>query len=79
MADPGARQQSFSTARRIGMKKTSLTQKESLVKRVQYHRYGGPEVLRVGEFALAAPGRGQIRVRVRAVLYETFAGTKSLS
>jgi NADPH:quinone reductase-like Zn-dependent oxidoreductase len=36
------------------------------MKRVQYHRYGGPEVLRLEEFALAAPGRGQIRVRVRA-------------
>ena len=48
------------------MKKTSLTHKESLIKRVQYHRYGGPEVLRVEEFALPEPGRGQIRVRVRA-------------
>jgi NADPH:quinone reductase-like Zn-dependent oxidoreductase len=36
------------------------------MKRVQYHCYGGPEVLRLEEFALAAPGRGQIRVRVRA-------------
>jgi len=36
------------------------------MKRVQYHRYGGPEVLRLEEFALAPPGRGQIRVRVRA-------------
>jgi NADPH:quinone reductase-like Zn-dependent oxidoreductase len=40
--------------------------KEFLMKRVQYHRYGGPEVLSVEEFALAAPGRGQIRVRIRA-------------
>jgi NADPH:quinone reductase-like Zn-dependent oxidoreductase len=48
------------------MKKTSLTQKESLIKRVQYHRYGGPEELRVEEFALPEPGRGQIRVRIRA-------------
>jgi NADPH:quinone reductase-like Zn-dependent oxidoreductase len=36
------------------------------VKRVQYHHYGGPEVLRLEEFALAAPGRGQVRVRIRA-------------
>ena len=36
------------------------------MKRIQYHRYGGPEVLRLEEFALAAPGRGQIRVRIRA-------------
>jgi hypothetical protein len=36
------------------------------MKRVQYHRYGGPEVLSVEEFALAAPRRGQIRVRIRA-------------
>ena len=36
------------------------------MKRVQYHRYGKPEVLRLEEFGLAAPGRGQIRVRVKA-------------
>ena len=36
------------------------------MKRVQYHRYGGPEVLRLEEFSLAAPGYGQLRVRVRA-------------
>jgi NADPH:quinone reductase-like Zn-dependent oxidoreductase len=36
------------------------------MKRVQYHRYGGPEELRIEEFALAAPARGQIRVQVRA-------------
>ena len=36
------------------------------MKRVQYHHYGGPEVLRLEEFALPEPGRGQIRVRVRA-------------
>jgi NADPH:quinone reductase-like Zn-dependent oxidoreductase len=40
--------------------------KEFIMKRIQYHRYGGPEVLRVEEFALAAPKRGQIRVLVRA-------------
>jgi NADPH:quinone reductase-like Zn-dependent oxidoreductase len=40
--------------------------KEFLMKRVQYHRYGGPEVLNLEEFALAAPGRGQIRVGIRA-------------
>lgn len=36
------------------------------MKRIQYHRYGGPEVLQLEEFALAAPGRGQVRVRVMA-------------
>ena len=36
------------------------------VKRIQYHRYGGPEVLRLEEFALAAPGSGEVRVRVKA-------------
>ncbi len=36
------------------------------MKRVQYHRYGGPEVLCLEDFALAAPGSGQIVVRVRA-------------
>jgi len=36
------------------------------MKRVQYHEYGGPEVLRLEEFALPEPGRGQIRVRIKA-------------
>jgi NADPH:quinone reductase-like Zn-dependent oxidoreductase len=36
------------------------------VKRVQYHRYGGPDVMRLEEFEPEAPGRGQVQVRVRA-------------
>jgi NADPH:quinone reductase-like Zn-dependent oxidoreductase len=40
--------------------------KKFIMKRIQYHRYGGPEVLRLEEFALAAPGRGQVLVRVMA-------------
>ena len=38
----------------------------SVLRRIQYHRYGGPEVLRLEEFEPAAPGRGQVLVRVRA-------------
>lgn len=38
----------------------------SVLRRVQYHRYGGPDVLRLEEFEPAAPGRGQVLVRVRA-------------
>ena len=36
------------------------------MKRIQYDRYGGPEVLRLDEVELPTPGPGQIRVRVRA-------------
>lgn len=36
------------------------------MKRVQYRRYGGPEVLRLEDFEPARPGRGQILVRVKA-------------
>jgi len=36
------------------------------MKRIQYHRYGGPEELRMEEVALPEPGRGQIRVRIKA-------------
>ena len=36
------------------------------MKRIQYHRYGGPEVLRIEEVALPEPRRGQILVRVKA-------------
>jgi len=36
------------------------------MRRVQYHRYGGPEVLRLEDADLPAPAAGQVRVRVRA-------------
>jgi NADPH:quinone reductase-like Zn-dependent oxidoreductase len=36
------------------------------VKRIQYHRYGGPEVLRLESFEPPRPGKGQVLVRVRA-------------
>ncbi|MEV6350109.1 NADP-dependent oxidoreductase [Actinoplanes sp. NPDC051851] len=36
------------------------------MKRIQYHEYGGPEVMRLEDFQPAAPGAGEILVRVRA-------------
>ena len=36
------------------------------MKRIQYDRYGGPEQLRLDEVDLPIPGRGQVRVRVKA-------------
>jgi NADPH:quinone reductase-like Zn-dependent oxidoreductase len=36
------------------------------MKRIQYHRYGGPEVLRLEDFAPARPGPGEILVQVKA-------------
>jgi len=36
------------------------------MKRIQYHQYGGPEVMRLEEFEPARPGPGQILVRVKA-------------
>jgi NADPH:quinone reductase-like Zn-dependent oxidoreductase len=36
------------------------------VKRLQYHRYGGPEVLLLEDFEPARPDRGEVLVRVRA-------------
>lgn len=36
------------------------------MKRLQYHRYGGPEVLALEEAAIPTPGRGQVLVRVHA-------------
>jgi NADPH:quinone reductase-like Zn-dependent oxidoreductase len=38
------------------------------MKRVQYLHYGGPEQLRLDEVKQPDPGRGQIRVRVRAAV-----------
>ncbi len=36
------------------------------MKRIQYHRYGGPEELRIEEFSLPALKPDQIRVRIKA-------------
>jgi len=36
------------------------------MQRIQYHQYGGPEVMRLEDFAPSQPGRGEILVRVRA-------------
>jgi NADPH:quinone reductase-like Zn-dependent oxidoreductase len=35
------------------------------MKRVQYHRYGGPETMRLEDFTLEDPGKGQVAVKVR--------------
>jgi NADPH:quinone reductase-like Zn-dependent oxidoreductase len=37
-----------------------------VVKRIQYHEYGGPEVMRLEDFEPARPGGGEVLVRVRA-------------
>lgn len=36
------------------------------MKRIQYHRYGGPEEMRLETFELPAPGKGELLVRVLA-------------
>ncbi|WP_031467178.1 NADP-dependent oxidoreductase [Sciscionella sediminilitoris] len=36
------------------------------MKRIQYHQYGGPEVMRLEDFEPAPPGSGEVLVRVRA-------------
>ncbi|MFE9426977.1 NADP-dependent oxidoreductase [Kitasatospora sp. NPDC006697] len=36
------------------------------MKRIQYHRYGGPEVLRLEDFQPRRPGPGEVLVRVQA-------------
>jgi NADPH:quinone reductase-like Zn-dependent oxidoreductase len=36
------------------------------MKRIQYHRYGGPEVMRFEDFEAAPPGANEVLVRVRA-------------
>jgi NADPH:quinone reductase-like Zn-dependent oxidoreductase len=35
------------------------------MKRVQYNSYGGPEVMRIDDFELPAPGEGEVAVRVK--------------
>jgi NADPH:quinone reductase-like Zn-dependent oxidoreductase len=36
------------------------------MQRIQYHRYGGPEEMRLEEAPLPTPVRGQVRVRIKA-------------
>ncbi|MDQ0395599.1 NAD(P)-dependent alcohol dehydrogenase [Labrys monachus] len=36
------------------------------MQRIQYHRYGGPEVMRLEAYELPAPGKNEILVRVKA-------------
>lgn len=35
------------------------------MQRIQYHKYGGPEVMRLEEFSLGPPGEGEVAVAVR--------------
>ncbi|MEU9450075.1 NADP-dependent oxidoreductase [Streptomyces sp. NPDC048277] len=35
------------------------------MKRIQYHQYGGPEVMRLEDFEPVRPGKGEVLVRVR--------------
>src|ERR1044072_9495955 len=39
---------------------------EARVKRIQYHQYGGPAVMRLEDFEPTRPGSGGVLVRVRA-------------
>jgi NADPH:quinone reductase-like Zn-dependent oxidoreductase len=39
---------------------------EKEMQRIQYHRYGGPEVMRLEAYELPAPGKGEILIRVMA-------------
>ncbi|MGB8288714.1 NAD(P)-dependent alcohol dehydrogenase (plasmid) [Rhizobium ruizarguesonis] len=34
------------------------------MKRIQYHRYGGPETMKLEDFALRTPGKGEVAVKV---------------
>jgi NADPH:quinone reductase-like Zn-dependent oxidoreductase len=36
------------------------------MRRIQYHRYGGPAEMRLEEVEIPEPGRGQVRVQIRA-------------
>ncbi|NKI69332.1 alcohol dehydrogenase catalytic domain-containing protein [Collimonas pratensis] len=35
------------------------------MKRIQYHQYGGPELMQLDDFELAAPGKGEVTVKVK--------------
>ena len=44
------------------------------MKRLQYDRYAGPEVMRLAEFELPRPGPDEVRVRVRAAASNALDG-----
>lgn len=44
-----------------------MQNRERVVKRVQYDRYGGPEQMYIGDYVLPPLGRNQVRVKVKAV------------
>ncbi|MBY0260197.1 NAD(P)-dependent alcohol dehydrogenase [Methylobacterium sp.] len=35
------------------------------MKRIQYHKYGGPDLMRLEDFELGSPGKGEVAVKVR--------------
>lgn len=35
------------------------------MKRIQYDEYGGPELMRLENFELSAPGKGEVAVKVK--------------
>ncbi|MES5047782.1 NAD(P)-dependent alcohol dehydrogenase [Rhizobium nepotum] len=35
------------------------------MKRIQYHKYGGPELMRLEDFELVSPGKGEVTVKVK--------------
>jgi NADPH:quinone reductase-like Zn-dependent oxidoreductase len=41
-------------------------ERETTMKRIQYHEYGGPEVMRFEDFEPARPGNGELLISVRA-------------
>jgi NADPH:quinone reductase-like Zn-dependent oxidoreductase len=45
---------------------------ENSVKRIQYHKLGGPEEMRLEMFQLSDPGKGEILVRVKAASINPF-------
>ena len=36
----------------------------STMQRLQYHQYGGPEMMRLEHFDLGTPGKGELAIRV---------------
>jgi NADPH:quinone reductase-like Zn-dependent oxidoreductase len=58
---PPAAKQAFET----DQSQTSSVQVITIMKRIQYSSYGGPELMRVEDFTLSAPGKGEVAVQVK--------------
>jgi NADPH:quinone reductase-like Zn-dependent oxidoreductase len=51
----------------VTVESESTQQERDMARVVRFHQVGGPEVLRVDEVEVAAPGKGEVQIRIKAL------------